>query len=282
MVVLLLGLCISVKHTVEYGSNFLTKGTKTVGHRFLFWQVKFWESWPETVITITYFIHTSVLKLGFSVLRAPKMTSPSMNDTNPISLCQAFKAAIPAALTAFCDRRKNKFLIYLNTLCIWISTPLKTHKQCPHLTLTCVNCILLTLASARVLNIPGPRIFKCLLTLGPMAVAMVAQMFRLMVTWQQTKNMYIPKCSGNDVFFLLWGDGSLFSSLQVSNFNKFPLINIYQVLNTLSWIEYKRLCYETKSGTSALLSNYNRGLEGAGMGDTLSFCRSFLRLPVAL
>ena len=35
MVVLLLGLCISVKQTVEYGSNFLTKGTKTLGHRFL-------------------------------------------------------------------------------------------------------------------------------------------------------------------------------------------------------------------------------------------------------
>ena len=36
------------------------------------------------------------------------MTSPSMNDTNPISLCQAFKAAIPAALTAFCEMRKKQ------------------------------------------------------------------------------------------------------------------------------------------------------------------------------
>ena len=36
MVVLLLGLCISVKHTVVYGSKFLTKATKTLGHRFFF------------------------------------------------------------------------------------------------------------------------------------------------------------------------------------------------------------------------------------------------------
>ena len=52
MVVLLLGLCISVKQTVEYGSNFLTKGTKTLGHRFLIWQVKFLESWPEIVLLL--------------------------------------------------------------------------------------------------------------------------------------------------------------------------------------------------------------------------------------
>ena len=44
---------------------------------------------------------TSVLRFGFSVLRAPKMTSPSINGANPISLCQAFSAVTPAALTVF-------------------------------------------------------------------------------------------------------------------------------------------------------------------------------------
>ena len=51
-------------------------------------------------IVIMQFI-TSCLRLGFSVLRAPKMTSPSIKCANPISLCQAFRAVIPAALTVF-------------------------------------------------------------------------------------------------------------------------------------------------------------------------------------
>ena len=119
MVVLPLGLCISLKQTVEYGFQLFNERDYNSGSQvFLLTSNILRELVRNSFITITYFIHTSVLKLGFSVLRAPKMTSPSMNDTNPISLCQAFKAAIPAALTAFCDMRKNKFLIYLNTLCI--------------------------------------------------------------------------------------------------------------------------------------------------------------------
>ena len=39
-----------------------------------------------------------------------------------------------------------------------------------------------TLASASVLNIPAPKILRCLLTFGPIAVAMLAQMFKVMVT----------------------------------------------------------------------------------------------------
>ena len=55
-----------------------------------------------------YLIRTSVLRFGFSVLRAPKITSPSINGVNPISLCQTFKAFIPAARTVFYDNGNSK------------------------------------------------------------------------------------------------------------------------------------------------------------------------------
>ena len=42
--------------------------------------------------------------------------------------------------------------------------------------------LMLTLASANVLNIPAPRVFRCLLICGPIEVANVVQIFRVMVT----------------------------------------------------------------------------------------------------
>ena len=41
---------------------------------------------------------------------------------------------------------------------------------------------LVTLASARVLNTAGPRVRTCLVTGGPIAVAIVVQMFKVIVT----------------------------------------------------------------------------------------------------
>ena len=42
--------------------------------------------------------------------------------------------------------------------------------------------LILTLASANVLNIPAHRVFRCLLICGPIEVANVVQIFRVMVT----------------------------------------------------------------------------------------------------
>ena len=68
----------------------------------------------------------------------------------------------------------------------WLPCKVNTHHWFPQDYQASLRQIKLnkcnTLASASVLNIPAPKILRCLLTLGPIAVAMLAQMFKVMVT----------------------------------------------------------------------------------------------------